>query len=150
MSGKPAPTAASVATDLRVAISRLLRQLRAQAEGSDLTKSQSSVLIRLEQGGPATATQLAHAAGMRPQSMAKIVRALEELEEAGLIAGTPDPADGRKTVLDLTEAARDEFRTGRRAKEDWLTRVIEAEFTDAEIRQLADAVGLLDRIGRAG
>jgi DNA-binding MarR family transcriptional regulator len=84
---------------------------------------------------------------MRPQSMAKIVRALEE---AGLIAGTPDPADGRKTVLDLTEAARDEFRTGRRAKEDWLTRVIEAQFTDAEIRQLADAVGLLDRIGRAG
>ncbi|MFG3521363.1 MarR family winged helix-turn-helix transcriptional regulator [Nocardia nova] len=147
MSGKRAPTAAAVAADLRVAISRLLRQLRAQAEGSDLTKSQSSVLIRLEQGGPATATQLAHAAGMRPQSMAKIVRALEE---AGLIAGTPDPADGRKTVLDLTEAARDEFRTGRRAKEDWLTRVIEAEFTDAEIRQLADAVGLLDRIGRAG
>ncbi|NKY43205.1 MarR family winged helix-turn-helix transcriptional regulator [Nocardia cerradoensis] len=147
MSGKPAPTAAAVASDLRVAVSRLLRQLRAQAEGSDLTKSQSSVLIRLEQGGPATATQLAHAAGMRPQSMAKIVRALED---AGLIAGTPDPADGRKTVLDLTEAARDEFRTGRRAKEDWLTRVIEAEFTDAEIRQLADAVGLLDRIGRAG
>ncbi|MBF6276500.1 hypothetical protein A5780_17260 [Nocardia sp. 852002-20019_SCH5090214] len=147
MSGKPAPTPAAVAADLRVAVSRLLRQLRAQAEGSDLTKSQSSVLIRLEQGGPATATQLAHAAGMRPQSMAKIVRALEE---AGLIAGTPDPADGRKTVLDLTEAARDEFRTGRRAKEDWLTRVIEAEFTDAEIRQLADAVGLLDRIGRAG
>jgi DNA-binding MarR family transcriptional regulator len=136
-----------VATDLRVAISRLLRQLRAQAEGSDLTKSQSSVLIRLEQGGPATATQLAHAAGMRPQSMAKIDRALEE---AGLIAGAPDPADGRKTVLDLTEAARDEFRTGRRAKEDWLTRVIEAEFTDAEIRQLADAIELLDRIGRAG
>ncbi|PPJ00799.1 MarR family winged helix-turn-helix transcriptional regulator [Nocardia nova] len=147
MSGKPAPTPAAVAADLRVAVSRLLRQLRAQAEGSDLTKSQSSVLIRLEQGGPATATQLALAAGMRPQSMAKIVRALEE---AGLIAGTPDPADGRKTVLDLTEAARDEFRTGRRAKEDWLTRVIEAEFTDAEIRQLADAVGLLDRIGRAG
>ncbi|MGW0052525.1 MarR family winged helix-turn-helix transcriptional regulator [Nocardia nova] len=147
MSGKPAPTPAAVAADLRVAVSRLLRQLRAQAEGSDLTKSQSSVLIRLEQGGPATATQLAHAAGMRPQSMAKIVRALEE---AGLIAGTPDPADGRKTVLDLTEAARDEFRTGRRAKEDWLTRVIEAQFTDAEIRQLADAVGLLDRIGRAG
>ncbi|WP_036507700.1 MULTISPECIES: MarR family winged helix-turn-helix transcriptional regulator [Nocardia] len=147
MSGKPAPTAAAVASDLRVAVSRLLRQLRAQAEGSDLTKSQSSVLIRLEQGGPATATQLAHAAGMRPQSMAKIVRALED---AGLIAGTPDPADGRKTVLDLTDAARDEFRTGRRAKEDWLTRVIEAEFTDAEIRQLADAIELLDRIGRAG
>ncbi|MEU6562750.1 MarR family winged helix-turn-helix transcriptional regulator [Nocardia nova] len=146
MSRQPVARASAVAADLRVAVSGLLRQLRAQAEGSDLTKSQSSVLIRLEQGGPATATELANAAGMRPQSMAKIVRALEE---AGLIAGRPDPADGRKTVLDLTDAARDEFRTGRRAKEDWLTRVIEAEFDAAEIEQLAAAVTLLERIARA-
>ncbi|AHH18274.1 putative transcriptional regulator, MarR family [Nocardia nova SH22a] len=146
MSRQPVATASAVAADLRVAVSGLLRQLRAQAEGSDLTKSQSSVLIRLEQGGPATATELANAAGMRPQSMAKIVRALEE---AGLIAGRPDPADGRKTVLDLTDAARDEFRTGRRAKEDWLTRVIEAEFDPAEIEQLAAAVTLLERIARS-
>ena len=147
MSSEPVPAASAVAGDLRVAVSGLLRQLRAQADGSDLTKSQSSVLIRLETGGPATATELAAAAGMRPQSMAKIVRALED---AGLVAGTPDPADGRKTVLDLTVAARDEFRTGRRAKEDWLTRVIEAEFDDAEIEQLAAAVTLLERIARAG
>ncbi|MEV5650878.1 MarR family transcriptional regulator [Nocardia sp. NPDC052254] len=146
MSREPVVTASAVAGDLRVAVSGLLRQLRAQAEGSDLTKSQSSVLIRLEQGGPATATELANAAGMRPQSMAKIVRTLED---AGLIAGAPDPADGRKTVLDLTDAAREEFRTGRRAKEDWLTRVIEAEFDDAEIEQLATAVALLERIARA-
>lgn len=145
MSEHPASTAA-VAADLRVTVSRLLRKLRAQAEGSDLTTSQSSVLIRLEQNGPATATELAGAAGMRPQSMAKIVRALEE---AGLVAGQPHHADGRKTVLDLTDAAREEFRTGRRAKEDWLTRVIDDELTDAEIRQLAAAVGLLDRIARA-
>ncbi|NKY51790.1 MarR family winged helix-turn-helix transcriptional regulator [Nocardia vermiculata] len=145
MSEHPASTAA-VAADLRVTVSRLLRKLRAQAEGSDLTTSQSSVLIRLEQNGPATATELAGAAGMRPQSMAKIVRALEE---AGLVSGQPHQADGRKTVLDLTDAAREEFRTGRRAKEDWLTRVIDDELTDAEIRQLAAAVGLLDRIARA-
>ena len=146
MSTQPVVTASEVAGDLRVAVSGLLRQLRAQAEGSDLTKSQSSVLIRLEQGGPATATELAHAAGMRPQTMAKIVRALEE---AGLIARAPEPADGRKTVLALTDAARDEFRTGRRAKEDWLTRVIEAEFDTAEIEQLAAAVSLLERIARS-
>ena len=145
MSSASVPAASAVAGDLRVAVSGLLRRLRAQAEGSDLTKSQSSVLIRLEQGGPATATELANAAGMRPQSMAKIVRALED---AGLVAGRPDPADGRKTVLDLTDAARDEFRTGRRAKEDWLTRAIEAEFDDAEIEQLAVAVTLLERIAR--
>ncbi|WP_328394700.1 MarR family winged helix-turn-helix transcriptional regulator [Nocardia sp. NBC_00416] len=137
---------AAVAADLRVVLGQLLRRLRAQAEGSDLTKSQSAVLVRLEQGGPATATALANAEGMRPQSMAKIVRALED---AGLVTGSPDPADGRKTLLGLSEAAREEFRTGRRAKEDWLTRTIEAKLADAEIEQLAASIELLERIAQS-
>ncbi|MGW1738070.1 MarR family winged helix-turn-helix transcriptional regulator [Nocardia sp. NPDC001965] len=137
---------AEIAGDLRVVLGRLLRRLRAQTEGSDLTKSQSAVLVRLEQSGPATATALADAEGMRPQSMAKIVRALAE---AGLITGSPDPGDGRKTLLALSEAARAEFRTGRRAKQDWLTRTIDAELTAAEIDRLADSIELLARIAKS-
>ena len=60
----------------------------------------------------------ARAEGVRPQSMAKTVRVLEE---AGLVSGSADPRDGRRTLLRLTEAAAEQFRTGRRAKEDWLT-----------------------------
>lgn len=141
-----ANAAGAVAAQLRVAVVHLLRRLREQAAGSDLTKSQSSVLARLETLGSATATELAKAEGMRPQSMAAIVAALQSF---GLVAGAPDPSDGRKTVLSLTEKAREEFRTGRLAKEDWLTSALTSALTPEEIARVADAVPLLRRIAQA-
>ena len=136
----------AVAGELRSVLAVLVRRLREQAEGSDLTKSQSAVLGRLEREGATTATALARAEGMRPQSMASIVSALEA---AGLIAGSPHPKDGRKTVLDLTEKAREEFRTGRLAKEDWLTQAIGARLDPAEVHLLHEAVDLLRRVAEA-
>ncbi|MEY9928893.1 DNA-binding MarR family transcriptional regulator [Catenulispora sp. GP43] len=135
--------AAAVARELRVTLGQLLRRLRAQSEGGDLTKSQSSVLGRLERDGPTTATALARAEGVRQQSMATIVAALLE---AGLVAGSADPNDGRKTILDLTDEAREQFRTGRLAKEDWLTTAITASLSPAELEQLAGSIDLLRRL----
>ncbi|NUS11841.1 MAG: MarR family transcriptional regulator [Streptomyces sp.] len=149
MSTQPAPPqtgTALVAGELRVALAALTRRLREQTDGTDLTRSQSSVLLRLEREGPATATALARAEGVRPQSMAKIVQALES---AGLIGGAPDPKDGRKTVLSLTEAAREEFRTGRLAKEDWLTRALDTTLTGEEIEALGTVAPLLLRLAQS-
>lgn len=140
------PDTAALAGELRVVLGQLSRRLREQAEGSDLTRSQTSVLLRLERNGASTATALAQAEGIRPQSMAKIVGALEA---AGLISGAPDPKDGRKTVLSLTEAAREEFRAGRLAKNDWLTHVIEATCSADEIADLPVTIGLLRRLARS-
>lgn len=132
-----------MASELRVVLGQLVRRLREQAEGADLTRSQSAVLVRLERDGPSTATALARAEGVRPQSMAKIV---DVLQDAGLVGGSPDPKDGRKTVLSLTDAAREQFRTGRLAKEDWLTGAIDTTLTAAEVDQLAAATRLLKRL----
>jgi len=142
---QPPTDAAALASDLRVVLGRLVRRLREQTEGSDLTRSQSSVLARLERDGAATATALARAEGVRPQSMAKIVAALEE---AGLISGSPDPSDGRKNVLSLTGSAREQFRSGRLAKEDWLTRAIAAGLSPEETDRLAQCTELLERLAR--
>lgn len=139
------PDPAALAGELRVVLGQLVRRLREQATGTDLTRSQSSVLLRIERGGPATATALARAEGIRPQSMAKIVAVLED---AGLISGSPDPRDGRKTVLDLTTTAREHFRTGRLAKEDWLTQAIGAGFSAEEVARLASCTDLLGRLAR--
>jgi DNA-binding MarR family transcriptional regulator len=143
--GGPRVDAGAVATELRPAVVQLLRRLREQAPGSDLTKSQSTVLGLLETLGSATATELAKAQGMRPQSMAAIVAALQSF---GLVAGAPDPRDGRKTVLSLTEQAREEFRTGRLAKEDWLASALTSALTAEEIARVAQAVPLLRRLGQ--
>lgn len=142
---QPPTDAAALASDLRVVLGRLVRRLREQTEGSDRTRSQSSVLARLERDGAATATALARAEGVRPQSMAKTVAALED---AGLVSGSPDPGDGRKTVLSLTGAAREQFRSGRLAKEDWLTRAIAAGLSPEEIARLAQCTELLERLAR--
>lgn len=146
MNENPATDTAALAGELRVVVAQLVRRLREQAEGSDLTRSQSSVLLRLERDGAATATALARAEGVRPQSMAKIVGALEA---AGLVSGSPDPKDRRKTVLSLTAAAREEFRTGRLAKEDWLTRAIDTTLSAAEIERLAADADLLRRLAQS-
>ncbi|RJQ74464.1 MarR family transcriptional regulator [Pseudonocardiaceae bacterium YIM PH 21723] len=134
-----------LASEIRVVVGQLLRRLREQAHNSDLTHSQTSVLLRLERDGATTATELARAEGIRPQSMAKTIQALEE---AGLIGGAPDPGDGRKTLLSLTDAAREQFSTGRRAKEDWLVKQLDATLSPPELRQLADCLELIRRLAQ--
>jgi len=124
-------------------IGKLKRRLREQAHFGDLTWSQSSVLTRLEREGPATVTNLARAEGVRPQSMGATVAGLEE---AGLVSGAPDPADGRQTILSLTPACRKMIKAGRAAREDWLFHAIRANLKTAEQGELAKAVELLKRL----
>jgi DNA-binding MarR family transcriptional regulator len=133
----------AVAGDLRVVLGRLMRRLREQGSVGDLTRSQTAVLIRLERDGPATMSALARAEGVRPQSMGAIVSVLES---AGLVSGAPDPRDGRKTLLSLTDGAREQFRTGRLAREDWLLSAIRTQLAPAEREQLGVCVALLKRL----
>ena len=133
----------ALAGELRVVVGQLRRRLREQASFGDLTWSQTSVLSRLEREGPATVTSLARAEGMRPQSMGATVSALEA---AGLVSGSPDPQDGRQTILSLTAACREWIKVSRAAKEDWLFQAIQSKLSLQEQGELARAVELLKRL----
>jgi DNA-binding MarR family transcriptional regulator len=135
--------AATLAAELRALVGKLKRRLREQADVGDLTPSQVSVLLRLERDGQATASSLARAEGMRPQSMASVVAALES---AGLVSGAPDPADGRQTILSLTDACRQWVQEGRAARQDWLSRRLQARLSVEEMEVVATAAGLLNRL----
>ena len=139
----PADAALALAGDVRAIAGKLKRKLREHGTLGDLTPSQVSVLAQLERSGPATVSTLARAEGLRPQSVGTTVAALETL---GLVAGTPDPNDGRQTLLHLTAACRDRVAAGRAARQDWLHRTIQAELTPAEQDQLATGLALLKRI----
>ncbi|WP_248807262.1 MarR family winged helix-turn-helix transcriptional regulator [Pseudomonas sp. MWU13-2100] len=134
---------AALAQDLRSLMGKLKRRLREQANVNDLTPSQVSVLLRLEKDGPATASSLARAEAMRPQSMGSVVAALES---AGLVSGGPDPTDRRQTLLSLTDACRKWVEEGRAARQDWLTRTLQARLSPEEQNKLAQAVELLRRL----
>jgi DNA-binding MarR family transcriptional regulator len=133
----------AVVSDLRVVLSKLKRRLREQSSTGDFTPSQTAVLVRLERDGPATVTTLARGEGVRSQSMGATVAVLEE---AGLVTGAPDPADGRQTIISLTAACRKRIKDSRAAREDWLFQVIRTRLTAAEQQQLAASVALLQRL----
>jgi len=128
---------------LRSLVGTLRRRLREESVPGDLTPSQHSVMARLLSDGPATLTALARAEGMRPQSMGSITSSLEAV---GFVTGSPDPTDGRATILSLTSAAHDQINASRIAREDWLFRTIRSTLTPNEEKELIRGVELLARL----
>lgn len=145
MKPKPADSqgAEALAAELHLVLGALKRRLREHGDIADLTSAQKSVLLRLERDGPSTGSALARAEAMRPQSMGAIIAALET---AGYVAGTPDPADGRQTIIALTDHFRDWVSKARAARRDWLLLTLQTRLTVPEQRQLAGAVELLKRL----
>ena len=135
-----AKSASALAQDLGLLVPKLTRRLRDQAHPGDLTQSQMSVLVRLENDGPATASSLARSEGMRQQSMGTVIASLVA---KGLVSGAPDPTDGRQILLSLTEACSRWVKEGRAVRQVWLTRLIQARLSPPEQHQLAAAVELL-------
>jgi len=135
-----APSTPDLAHDLREAIGRVVRRLRAEP-GPPVT--QHGVLGRLSREGPATTSQLAAAECMRPQSMAEIVH---ELESDGLVSRRPDPADGRRALIELTAAGAAKLDATRMAREDWLAQTLDAVLDPSERETLRQAAALLDRV----
>ncbi|MFJ5303023.1 MarR family winged helix-turn-helix transcriptional regulator [Streptomyces sp. NPDC088350] len=136
-------SAARSARDLRVVLSRLRRRIREVATDEDLTPSQESALTLVGRRGAATASALASAQGVRPQSMAATPAALDQ---HGLIRRSPDPEDGRGQLVTLTEASRARIEDNRQVREEWLARAFEDRCTERERRTVLDALALMERL----
>lgn len=63
-----------------------------------------NIFLYLGRNGASRAVDLAQAAGIRPQSMMKIVH---ELEEIGLVERRADPTDSRAKLIAFTARGRD-------------------------------------------
>jgi DNA-binding MarR family transcriptional regulator len=135
--------ASTLAAGIRVVSRKLKLRLREHGGQDDLTPSQVSVVLRLEQNGATTVSALARAEGMRPQSMSAVVT---PLQQAGLVDGAPDPRDGRQTLLSLSPKCLKLLHDGRAARQDWLTTTISQKLSTREQQKLQAALELLTRL----
>lgn len=145
------PDTASVdppALRLAMAIARVRARLREidRSGSMGLTLSQLAVLNRLRRDGPATAASLAAAEHVSQQAIAQILAALKG---AGLVEATPDPADGRKCLLEVTDAGHALIGSILASRNAWLVRAVEQTIGPGERDALDSAIALLERLADA-
>jgi DNA-binding MarR family transcriptional regulator len=134
---------ADTAAQLRHAVLRTSRALRQEAAGeTGLSPTQTAALVTIYREGPLTPSELAEIERVKRPTM---TRTLACLEREGLIERTPDPADGRSSLVAINDAGNDALARQRRRKSAFLARRLRKLDPD-EIEILARAAELLERI----
>jgi DNA-binding MarR family transcriptional regulator len=136
---------AHIAVELGLAMTRLRARLRLESgmSATGWSISQVSTLARVIKKGPLTASAIAQAEHVRPQSVAETLTALRA---DGLITSEQDPADGRKTLISATAKGKQLVQSVSASREAWLAKAIEAVVDPAERRALSTAISLLNRL----
>jgi len=106
-----------IASDLRVAAFLFTRRMRLESHLEEVTDSQLTVLLHLSRVGPRTPGQLAEFERVSAPSMNRTVNVLAT---AGWVRRVDDPADGRRVLVEITEAGDELARTARRRRNAWL------------------------------
>lgn len=130
-------------SDLKVAIGRLVRRLRASHEPGELTLSEISALSRLDRDGAATPSALADGERVRPQAMGATLAVLEQRD---LVTRAADPADGRRVLISITTSGRLLLRDRRSHSAQRMTAALTDAFTAGEQQLLIAVIPLLERM----
>jgi DNA-binding MarR family transcriptional regulator len=128
--------------DLRLAIARLARRIRLERVGEDVTDGQLSVLFTLWKEGPQTLGSLSERERVTPPSMNRTVNALAE---AGLAMRSSTPDDGRKVLVEATDAGAEIARETKRRRVAWFARQV-GELTPQERAALEAAAPIMQKL----
>src|SRR5271154_5437849 len=136
-------SAATTAREVKVVFSRLRRRVYLLALSDDLSGSQAALLTRLHKEGPSSASALASAEAVSHQAIGAI---LTVLETRGYIQRSPDPTDGRRQLVSLTDAGMSHAEHTTSAREEWLVRALQDRLTEDERQTVRHAMALLNRL----
>jgi DNA-binding MarR family transcriptional regulator len=133
-----------LAARLRLAVTRLARRLRQEAEAG-ITPSMLSALSAAEGQGPVTMGDLCAAERVQPPTMTRIVAALVA---AGLVVREADAEDGRVAWVSVTPEGRRLLERSRRRKEAFLARALR-DLDPRDVATLEAAADVLERFTEA-
>ena len=141
-------------TDTDVAIARRINRgvaayterIRAERAGL-LTLTQAAVLGQLYRHGPMTPGEIADRLRAKPQTLTRVLAALQE---RGRIERTPDPGDRRQSLITITPVGRGALSEETHPRHVFAAALIARELSEEERDLLAVAARLLERLAAAG
>ena len=130
---------AALAARLRLAVTRLARKLRREAEPG-ITPSMLAALSSVDRQGPLTMSELCAVEQVQPPSMTRIVAALVDV---GLVSRESDPSDGRVAWVTVTPEGRRLLERSRGRKEAYLAKALR-DLDAHELETLEEAAAILE------
>jgi DNA-binding MarR family transcriptional regulator len=135
-----------IASALLASLSVLVRRVHQVPTDGGLTMPERTALSHLDRSGPTTSSALAREVQITAQAMGAT---LSTLRARGLVERRPDPNDGRRVVLTVTDAGLQALKNKRNARTELIAKALSSgTFTPTELEQLAAAAPLLERLAQ--
>lgn len=134
-----------LASDLRLAVLRLNRRLRAQRTDARVSLTHISALSTLHLLGPMTPGALAAKERVQPPSMTRIIAVLENL---GFIGRAAHPTDGRQVIVSVLPPGAEYLQAEINAREAWLDSRL-SELEAEQLQTLRAASDIIEQMVRS-
>lgn len=135
------PVDPELAAGLRLAVTRLARRMRQQAE-TPITPSMLSALATVEAKGPLTLRELAESERIQPPTMTVIAA---RLEDAGLVTREVDRDDRRIARLSISTQGQKLLNKHRTRKEAFLATKLAGLSAD-QLATIKSAVSIFEKL----
>lgn len=117
--------------------------MRAEVDSGGPSPLVLAVLSRLYRAGTQTPTAVSDGEKIQPQSLTRV---LATLERDGLVVRRPDPEDGRRSLLSITEPGLATLRAYSEQREQWLAVAMAETLTETERELLRLAAKVMSRL----
>jgi DNA-binding MarR family transcriptional regulator len=128
---------------VREGVGRLNWRMRTQRQRGGPSPLELAVLRRLHRAGTHTPKALADAEQIHPQSLTRVLAALDR---DSLITRRRDPSDGRQMLVEISMQGRQTLRAYSEQREQWLAAAMAETLSETEQDLLGLAAKLMMRI----
>lgn len=134
----------ALATEIRIAVSRMHRQFRRQITGFSVSMLEQAVMAILDRKGSMLPSELAAIEKVSAQSMSQTLNRLHELE---FVHKNQDPGDKRKVVVTLTRKGKETLAQMRHVRSEWLSNAM-AGLSPEDKKILKHSAALLQELAK--
>ena len=131
---------------VREGVGRLNWRMRTERARGGPSTLELAVLRRLHRAGTHTPKALADAEHIQPQSLTRVLAALDR---DALITRRRDPADGRRTLVEISRQGLSTLRAYSEQREHWLATAMANTLSETEQDLLGLAAKLMIRVADA-